>query len=80
MWMEWLLAAAVLVGFLALLPRLLRRTKPASRKLGGSGVMVAFGMVFAMLFDPKAVQATEQIQKLKEIGDSEEGESGEGLP
>jgi hypothetical protein len=79
MWLEWLAAAAVLIGFLALLPRLLRRPKAASRKLGGSGVMIGLGMVFAMIFDPKAVVASEQMQKRNEIGDSEEGESGEGL-
>lgn len=42
-------------------------------------MIVALGMVFAMIFDPKAVQASEQIQKLKDVGDNEEGESGEKL-
>lgn len=75
---EWLMAAAVLVAGLAVLPYLLRRAKAAPRKGGGgSGVFIAIGMVFAMIFDPRASQATEIIQRKKEIGDAEDGESGE---
>jgi hypothetical protein len=78
MWTEWLVAAAVLIGFLALLP-LLRQTKPTSRKFAGSGVVIGLGMVFAMIFDPKAVQATEEVQKAKQIGDSEKDEQADPL-
>jgi preprotein translocase subunit SecY len=74
---EWALAAALLLTALALLPRLLRRTRAAQRKSGGSGVVIAIGMVLAMIYDPKAQQSTEIIQRKKEIGDSEAGESGD---
>jgi hypothetical protein len=74
---EWAIAAAVLLGAIALLPRFLRRTRAASRKNGGSGVALALGMVFAMVYDPKAQQSTELIQRKKDIGDSEAGESGD---
>jgi hypothetical protein len=79
MWTEWLVAAAVLIGFLALLPLMLRQTKPTSRKFAGSGVVIGLGMVFAMIFDPKAVQATEEVQKAKEICDSEKDEQADPL-
>ena len=69
---EWLIAAAVMLGLLALLPVLLRRTARAARKPGGSGVVIAIGMVFAMIFDPKAVVATEQIQKRADLGEDED--------
>jgi len=75
--LEWALAAAVLLAAIALMPLLLRRTKASRRKSGGSGVIVAIGMVFAMIFDPKAAQAMEVVDKKKDIGDSEAGESGE---
>ena len=77
MLIEWIAAAAIVLLFLLLLPVMLRRTKAVQRKSGGSGVTIAIGMVFAMIFDPKASQATEIIQRKKDIGDSEEGESGE---
>ena len=75
--LEWLAAVGLLVVVVALLPPMLRRAKATRRKSGGSGVMVAIGMTFAMIFDPKAVQATEQIARKKEIGDAEAGESGD---
>ena len=74
--LEWLIAIAVLGVFLALLPRLLRRTKAAARKGGGwSGVVIGFGLAFAMLFDPKTTQAMEVADKKQD--ESEDEESGE---
>jgi len=61
--LEWLVAIAALLLFLVLLPRMLRRTKAARPKGGGSGVMIGIGLAFAMLFDPKAAQATELIDQ-----------------
>lgn len=75
--LEWLAATAFLILFLALLPRLLRRTRAAPRKSGGSGVILAFGIAFSMIFDAKASQAMEIVDRKKDIGDSEAGESGE---
>ena len=74
--LEWLIAIAALGVFLALLPRMLRRTKAAARKGGGgSGVMIGIGLAFAMVFDPKATQAMEVVDKKQD--ESEDEESGE---
>ena len=74
--LEWLLAIAVLVLLLALLPRMLRRTKAAPRKgSGGSGIMIGIGLGFAMVFDPKAKQAIEMIDRKQD--ESEDRESGD---
>ena len=74
--LEWLVAIAVLVLVLALLPQVLRWTKPKPRKGGGgSGVIMGIGLVFAMLFDPKAAQTTELIEKKQD--ESEDEESGD---
>ena len=74
--LEWLLAAAILIAAIASLPRVLTRTKRNRRASGGSGVFIAIGMVLAMIYDPRAQQSTELIQRKKEIGDSEAAESG----
>ena len=76
---EWALAAAILLASLALLPRLLGRAKaaPPHKSGGGSGVMIAIGIAFSMIFDAKASQAIELIQRKKDIGDSEAGENGD---
>ena len=73
--LEWLLALGAFVVFLALLPRMLRRIKAARPKGGGSGVMVGIGLALAMVFDPKATAATEQIdQKQDDCEDEERGD------
>jgi len=73
--LEWLIAAAILVTFLALLPRLLRRTKSSRRASGGSGVWVGIGMTLAMIFDPKTSQAIEMIDRKSD--EQEDEESGD---
>jgi hypothetical protein len=74
--LEWLLAGAALLIFLALLPRLLGRTRPRHRKPGGgSGVMLGLGLVFAMIFDPKASAAIELIDRKQD--EREDAESGD---
>ena len=76
--LEWLVAIAAFVLFLALLPRMLRRARPTARKTGGgSGVMIGIGLAFAMVFDPKAAQANEVIDQKQ--NDSEDAESGDKL-
>lgn len=73
---EWLVAIAAFVLLLALLPPLLRRSKAKPRKhTGGSGVMIGIGLVFAMLFDPKAAQTTELIDRKQD--ENEDAESGD---
>ena len=73
--LEWLVAIAALLLFLAVLPRMLRRTTVASRKSGGSGVWIGIGLAFAMVFDPKASQTTELIDRKQD--ESEDEESGD---
>lgn len=75
--LEWLAAIAVFVLFLALLPRMLRRTKTPRAKGGGSGVWVGIGLAFAMVFDPKAKQTIELIDSKQD--EREDEESGEKL-
>lgn len=75
MLIEWIVAAAVFAGFLLLLPVMLRRTRRAPRKGGGSGVMIGIGLAFAMVFDPKASQAMEIIDRKQD--ESEDEESGD---
>jgi hypothetical protein len=74
--LEWLVAIAAFVLVLALLPPVLRRARASRRKVGGgSGVMIGIGLVFAMIFDPKAAQAIELIEKKQdECEDSESGD------
>jgi hypothetical protein len=73
--LEWLLALAVLAIFLALLPVMLGSFKGKPRKGGGSGVVVAIGLVFAMIFDPKAAQTIELADQKKD--EREDAESGD---
>ena len=70
--LEWLAAIALFVLLLLLLPRLLRRSRATSRNSGGSGVMIGIGLVFAMIFDPKAAAATELIDRKKDEREDEE--------
>jgi hypothetical protein len=70
--LEWLVAIAVFVLLVMLLPPLLRRAKPARSKGGGSGVMIGIGLVFAMIFDPKAAAATELIDRKRDEREDEE--------
>ena len=70
--LEWLVAIAVFVLLVLLLPPLLRRAKPTRSKGGGSGVMIGIGLVFAMIFDPKAAAATELIDRKKDEREDEE--------
>ena len=44
----------------------------ARRKGGGSGVWIGIGLAFAMVFDPKAAQATELIERKQDEREDEE--------
>ena len=74
MWIEWALAIGAVALGLALLPPMLRRAKKGTGKSSGSGVIVAIGIAFSAIFDPKSVQATEQIDRQNDLGDSEGSE------
>jgi hypothetical protein len=70
--LEWPAAIAVFVLLIALLPRILRRTKTSLAKGGGAGLWVGIGLGFAAMFDPKIVQAMEIIEQEEEAVQEEE--------
>ena len=77
--LEWLLAAAVLIAVIAILPRVLTRTKRSRRASGGSGVFIAIGMALSMIFDPTSKPTTEWIaRKQDEKADEESGDKPRG--
>ncbi|WP_343806651.1 hypothetical protein [Alteraurantiacibacter aestuarii] len=80
--MEWLLAILVLGTLLALLPRLLRASRKAqgkSRRKGtAGGIMMGMGLAFMTIFDPGKSDSVEEIQRRKDLGDDDQGESGAG--
>ncbi|WP_305095823.1 hypothetical protein [Croceibacterium aestuarii] len=73
--LEWIVAGAVFVVALMLLPRLLARAKDGTKK-GGGGMMVALGLIFASAFDPARAAATEELDRRKDAEGEDEGESG----
>ena len=77
MLVEWIVGTVAFAVFLALLPLTLGRTKRNRGK--GSAVVLAIGVAFSMVLDPKANQ-TNEISALKEVGDAGEGESGDRPP
>ena len=72
---EWLVAIAVFVVLVALLPGLLRRSRAKLAQGGGGGMWVGIGLGLAMLFDPKVTQAMEIVEQKK--GEAEEDVSGD---
>jgi hypothetical protein len=70
--LEWLAAIGVFVLLVALLPLVLRRTRPTRSNGRGSGVMIGIGLIFAMVFDPKAAAASELIDRKKDQREDEE--------
>ncbi len=73
--MEWAIAAAVFVLAMAAMIAALPPMKSKSRK--GGGFAVGLFMIFASVFDPARAASVEQLARKKDIGDAEEGESGE---
>lgn len=77
--LEWLLAAAILIAVIAILPRVLARTKRNRRTSGGSGIVIAIGMALSMIFDAKSSHAVEMIdRKADEKEDEESGDKPGG--
>ena len=77
--LEWLLAAAILIAVIAILPRVLARTKRNRRTNGGSGIVIAIGMALSMIFDAKSSHAVEMIdRKADEKEDEESGDRPAG--
>jgi len=71
---EWLIALAVFLCVLALLPPMTRRTRSAQRKADAGGMVLALGLAFMAIFDPGRSAATEEIRRKQEL--EEEDESG----
>lgn len=77
--LEWLLAAAILIAVIAVLPRILTRAKHNRRASGRSGIVIAIGMALSMIFDAKSSHAVEMIdQKADEKEDEESGDRPPG--
>ena len=70
--MEWLLALAVFLGLLALLPALLRRARSAQRKADAGGVVLALGLAFMAIFDPGKSALVEETRRTQELEDEDE--------
>jgi hypothetical protein len=78
--MKWLIAICItLVGLLAM-PAAIAAAKESMRGKGRvAGAALSIGLAFSAMFDPKIAAAIENIEKKKEIGDTEEGVGGETL-
>jgi len=70
--MQWLVALAVLVLLILLMPVAVRfGIKSARGKRGLGGATLALGIAFAFIFDPPKAAAIENTQK-EEEGDEEQ--------
>lgn len=76
--LEWAIAIVVFLGLLALLPRLMRRSRKLRKGMAG-GVVMGLGLAFMTIFDPAKAATVEEVRKHKDLGDADAGESGEGL-
>jgi len=78
--MQWLLAAAVFVLLILVMPAAVRfATKSARGKRGLGGATLALGIAFAFIFDPPKAAAIENIRKKNETGDEETDEDDPNL-
>ena len=75
--MEWLVAAVVFFGALALLPLALQRSRKAARKGTAGGLMMGLGLAFMTIFDPAKAATVEEIRQRKDEGEPDQGESGD---
>jgi len=75
--MKWIVALAVAIALLALLPWAIAASKKSARGKGRlAGATFAIGLAFGAIFDPAKSAAIENIQKKKDIGDEEDGVAG----
>lgn len=79
MWMHWTVAAAILIVLGSAMPWLLRATKPRPGKRRAGGGLIAIGMAMMPALDAPKAAAVEQIDKRKDLGDTEAGEGGEPI-
>jgi hypothetical protein len=73
---EWLIAVGVFVILMLLMIPAMRAIKAKPPR--GGGFTMALFMILASVLDPAKVAAIEQLDRKKETGGSEEGESGAG--
>ena len=69
---EWIVALAVFLGALALLPMVLRQNRKARRKGTAGGVMMGLGLAFMTIFDPARAATVEEVRRREEIGEEDE--------
>lgn len=72
--MEWLLAIAVIVATLVILPWAVGSMKRSGR---GGGSAAGVGFALTEVFDPAKAAAVVTIEQKKEIGDIEDREAGD---
>lgn len=76
--MEWIVALIALSLLLPLTIAAIVALKKSGLGRGGfGGAALAIGLVFGGIFDPASRATVETIQKKKETGDADLGESGE---
>lgn len=78
--MEWLIAVAVFLAVVALLPATFRALRRSQRNKGGmAGAVLSIGLAFATVFDPALSEAMETIEtNTDKKQDDESGGSKDG--
>ena len=73
--MEWAIGAAVFG--LGMIVTVLAMRSIKAKPRGGGGFMISLMMIIASVTDPAKAAAIEQLDRKNDIGDAEEGESGD---
>lgn len=78
--MDWLLALAVFIGLMCLMPAAIRAVRRSTRGKGRmAGAALAIGLAFSTIFDPAQAAAIETMKKKREAGELEDDADGESL-
>ncbi len=78
--MKWLIAICIAIVGLLAMPAAIAASKASVRGKGRvAGAALSIGLAFSAMFDPKIAAAIDNIEKKKEIGDTEDGLGGEKL-
>jgi hypothetical protein len=67
---EWLAAATVLLGFIFAMPAIYRALRRSAAREGWRPLALALGVTFSNLLDPAKRQATEEIDRRRNIAAS----------
>jgi hypothetical protein len=74
--MQWIIALLLVLALALLLPLAIVAAKKSLRGKGRlAGAAMIIGLAFGGLFDPAKAAAVENIQKKKELGETEDAES-----